>query len=88
MSNNHLNQLLITGREKVGIKKLKYPKAFIEFPQIIDDVYKNLQDYNPTKKSVKIFDDIIAWKLLKIKSHSHWTIPQTKRGKLFYCAST
>ena len=71
MSNNHLNQLLITGREKVGIKKLKYPKAFIEFPQIIDDVYENLEDYNPTKKSVIIFDSIIAWKLLKIKSHSH-----------------
>ena len=66
MSNNHLNQLLINGREKVGLKKLKYSKTFIEFPQIIDDMYENLEDYNPTKKSVTIFGDIIAWKLLKI----------------------
>ena len=55
-------QLLINGREKVGIKTLKSPKAFIDYSQAIDDVYKNLEDYNPTKKSivVMVFDDMIA----------------------------
>ena len=32
-------QLLINGREKVEIKKLKNPKAFIDYPQKMDDVY-------------------------------------------------
>ena len=43
-------QLLINGREKVGTKKQKKPKAFIDYSQIIDNVYENLEDYNPTKK--------------------------------------
>ena len=43
--------LLINGREKVGIEISKNRKAFIDYSQTIDDVYKNLEDYNPTKKS-------------------------------------
>ena len=53
-------QLLINGREKVGIENLKNPKAFIDYSQIID-VYKNLEDYNPAKKKrVLIVFDMIA----------------------------
>ena len=33
------HQLLINRREKVGIKKLKNLKAFIDYSQTIDDVY-------------------------------------------------
>ena len=36
-------QLLINKREKVGIKKFKNPKAFINYSQTIDDVYENLE---------------------------------------------
>ena len=44
-------QLLINQREKVGTEILKNPKAFVDFLQTIDDdVYENLEDYNPTKK--------------------------------------
>ena len=43
-------QLLIDGRKKVGIKKLKNLKAFIERSQTTDDVYQKLEDYNQTKK--------------------------------------
>ena len=52
-------QLLINLSEKVGIENLKNPKAFIDS---IDDVYENLEDYNPTKKSRVLiaFDDMIA----------------------------
>ena len=32
-------QLLINGREKVGIEHLKNKKAFIDYSQTIDDVY-------------------------------------------------
>ena len=44
-------QLLINGREKVGIKKLKNPKVFIDYSQTIDDVYEDLEDYNPIHDS-------------------------------------
>ena len=54
-------QLLINGREKVGIKKLKNRNAITHYSQTIDDVYENLQ-YNPTKKKrlLVVFDDVIA----------------------------
>ena len=55
-------QILINGREKVRIIKLKNPKVFIDYSQIIDDVYENLEDYNPTKKMRVLiaFDDMTA----------------------------
>ena len=43
-------QLLVNGREKVGIENLKIPKALIDYSRTIDDVYENLEDYNPTRK--------------------------------------
>ena len=54
--------MFINGREKVGVKTLKNPKAFIDYSQIIDEVYENLEDYNPTEKRriLIVFDDIIA----------------------------
>ena len=55
-------QLLIKRREKVGIENFKNPKAFLDYSQTIDDVYENLEDYNPTKKRrvLTLFDDMIA----------------------------
>ena len=55
-------QLLINGREKVGIKKLKNLKTFIDYSQTIDNVYEKLEDYNPTKKRIVliVFDNIMA----------------------------
>ena len=53
--------MLINGREKVGIKKFKNPKAFVDYSQTIDDVYENLKDYSPAKKKkvLIVFDDMI-----------------------------
>ena len=55
-------EFLINGREKGEIENLKDPKAFIEYSQTIDDVYENLEDYNPTKKRrvLTVFDSMIA----------------------------
>ena len=55
-------QLLINGTEKVGIKKLKNPKVFIDFSEAIDDIYEKLEDYNPIKKRkvLIVFDDKIG----------------------------
>ena len=40
-------QFLIKGRKKVGIKTWKHSIAFIDCSQTIDDIYKNLEEYNP-----------------------------------------
>ena len=62
MSKIHSNQSinsLSTEEKKQG---LKTPREFIDYSQTIDDVYENLEDYNPTKKRkmLIVFDDIIA----------------------------
>ena len=64
-------QLLINGRKKVGIKKLKNSKAFIDYSQIINNVYKNLENYNATKKSrvLIVFDDMKA----DLESNKKWS---------------
>ena len=58
----HQYQFLINRRKKVRIENLKNPKAFIDYSQRTDDVYENLEDYNPTKKRrvLIVFDDMIA----------------------------
>ena len=41
-------QLVINGKEKVGIKKLKNPKAFIDY------FHEYLGDYNPNKEEKRV----------------------------------
>ena len=64
--------MLITGREKVGIKKLKNPKAFIDYSQTIHNVCENLEGYNQTKKRkvLRVFDDMITDMESNEKSHN------------------
>ena len=58
-------QYLINKREKTGRKHLGDSRAFVEYSSNINDVYENIDDYNPNKdrKVVIIFDDMIAEKL-------------------------
>ena len=53
---------LIKKREDVGIKHFNNPNAFIECSNTMDDVYENINDYNPIRKRKKliVFDDMIA----------------------------
>ena len=55
-------QYLIKKREKVGLDHFDDPKAFIEYSNDMQDVYKNIGDYNPGKKRkvLIMFDDMIA----------------------------
>ena len=55
-------QYLIKLLEKVGLKCLNDPKAFIEYLNDMHDVYKNIDDYNTDKenKILIVFDDMIA----------------------------
>ena len=43
-------QYLINKREKVGLNHFNDPKAFMEYSNDMQDVYKNIEDYNPRKK--------------------------------------
>ena len=55
-------QLFIDGKEKVEIKNLENTKAFIDYLETIDDVYENVEDYNPAKKRrvLIVFEDLIT----------------------------
>ena len=55
-------KILIKKRKDVGIKHLNDPNAFIERSNTMNDVYKNIHDYNPSRKRkiLVIFDDMIA----------------------------
>ena len=55
-------QYLINKREKVGLDHFDDYKAFIEYSNDIQDVYKNIENCNPTKKRKVLitFGDMIA----------------------------
>ena len=85
-------ECLIKKREDTGIKYLNNPNAFIECSNTMDDVYKNINDYNPIRKRKKIilFDDMIVIKELFIRcrklnislvfiAQSHFSVPKDAR---------
>ena len=55
-------QFLINKRESADLKYFNLSKAFIEYSNDMDDVYKNIEDYDPNKKPeiLIIFDCKIA----------------------------
>ena len=55
-------EYLIKNCENPGIKRVNDGNAFIEYSNTMDDVYKNIDDYNPNRrrKILFVFDDMIA----------------------------
>ena len=55
-------EFLIKKHEDVGIKYYNDPNAFIECSNRMDDVYQNIDDYNPSRKRkiLIVFDDMIT----------------------------
>ena len=55
-------QYLINKCEKAGLDHFNDPKAFMEYSNAMQDVHKNIEDYNPGKnrKVLIVFDDMIA----------------------------
>ena len=62
-------QLLINKRESTGLKHLNDPKSFIEYSSDTNDIYKNIEENNPTKKwkILIVFDDMISDMLINKK---------------------
>ena len=55
-------QYLINKRQEVGQKHFNNPNAFIEYSNDINEVYDNIEDYNPKRehKVLIVIDDMIA----------------------------
>ena len=55
-------QFIINKWESTGLKHFNDSKAFIEYSNDMDDIYKNIEEYNPNKKRkiLIVFDDIVV----------------------------
>ena len=55
-------QVLIKKRESTALRYFSDSKAFIEYFNDMDDIYENIEEYNPNKrwKILVIFDNMIA----------------------------
>ena len=55
-------ELLIKNCENVGADHFNYSNAFIECSNLMDNVYENTDDYNPSRKRkiLIVFDDMTA----------------------------
>ena len=64
-------QFLINKRESTALKHFNDSKAFIEYSNDMDDINKNIEEYNPNKKRkiFIVFDDMIADMLNNKKSN-------------------
>ena len=54
--------MLINKRRSTGLKYLNDSKVFIDYSNDMDDIYKNIEKYNPNnnQKILVVFDDMIA----------------------------
>ena len=54
--------MLIKKRESTDLKYLNDSKALIEYSSDMDDIYSNIEEYNPNKKRkiLIVFEDMIA----------------------------
>ena len=55
-------RFLLDKRETTGLKHFNDSKAFIEYSNDMNDIYKNIEECNPNKKHkiLMFFDDIIS----------------------------
>ena len=68
-----MQKILIKKRNDVGTNHFNDPNAFIECSNTMDDVYENVDDYNPSRKrkTFIVFDDMIADIMSNKKNSSH-----------------
>ena len=66
------NQLLINKCESLGLNYFDNHKDFSEYSSNMDDIYKNIDEYNPNKKrkALIVFDDMIDYVISNKKINS------------------
>ena len=54
--------MLISKKVNTSLKHLNDSKSFVEYSNDMDDIYKNVEGYNPNKKRklLIVFNDMIA----------------------------
>ena len=59
----HMTQMpnLISKPEGVGLMHCNYSKAFIEYSNDMDDIYENIEEYNPNKERKKYWSLLMIW---------------------------
>ena len=80
-------KFLINKRESTGLKHFSDSKAFIEYLNDVDDIYKNIEEHNPNKKHkiLIVFDDMNAdmlsnkKNLLVFITQSYFAVPKNIR---------
>ena len=68
--------MLINKRKNKDLKHLNDCKPFIEYPNDMDDTYKNIEKYNLNRKreTLIVFDDMITDMLSNKKLFTHYFI--------------
>ena len=66
------HEILIKRSKNAGIKYFNDPNTFIECSNTMDDVYENIDDYNPSRKRkiLIVFDDMTADIMTNKKFHA------------------
>ena len=61
-------------KKKKSLKHFNNSKAFIEYSNNMDGIYKNVEEYNPNKKRkiLIVFDDMIV--VMLIYKSGNWII--------------
>ena len=61
----NLLQYLVNKRKSTGLKHFNNSKTLIEYSNHLDDIYKNIEEYNPNKKHkiLIVFNDMTVDKL-------------------------
>ena len=54
--------MLINKKESIGLKNVNYSKTFTEYSEFLDNIYKNIDEYNLNKqrKILVVFNYMIA----------------------------
>ena len=75
-------QILINKRESTFLKHFKDYKCLIEYSNDVDDIYKNIEEYNSNKKRkiLIVFDGMIA-DMLSNKKHNRIVTELLIRGR-------
>ena len=74
--------LLINKRESAGLKYLNDSKVFIEYSNNMDDIYKNIEEFNPNKKrKISIVCDDMIIDMLSNKKPSQMVTELFIRGR-------
>ena len=82
MQKIYMKQMLIYKRESTSWKYLGCSKAFIEYSNDMDDIYKNIQEYNSNNKQKNLI--VFADMLSNTKFHPAVTELLIRRRKLFF----